>query len=242
MQLLQLPCARRGLTWDSRWEWKQLSAILLFVCLVLLSVFSPWTCPWAPFTTRWGMKKVGFCFSKRKLLDLRDQSVAGDFAWLLGAAGRGDAARGRQVDMGHCQQTLTLVNRIWEPQVPSAHPSGVQTHNFKYLSFTFSLYIDWRRLKAKLQEISREVWISHASKFPLSLKDCHIHILVHDCLTGKVEYCEHFILNKYHAEAVIVPFSGISWMRISLTESHFEILILCPEQFCVFSSGCCALK
>lgn len=43
-----------------------------------------------------------------------------------------------------------------------------------------------------------------------------------------MEYCERFILNKYHTEAVIVPYSGIYWMRIPWTESHFERMILCP--------------
>lgn len=39
-----------------------------------------------------GDEKVDFCFSKRKLLHLRDPGVAAViFAWLLGAAGRGKA-------------------------------------------------------------------------------------------------------------------------------------------------------
>lgn len=51
-------------------------------------------------------EKVDFCFSERRLLDLSDQSVAGDSAWPLEAAGRGDAARGMQVDMGHSASRL----------------------------------------------------------------------------------------------------------------------------------------
>lgn len=165
--------------------------------------------------------------------------MAGDFPWLLGVVGRRDAARGKLMDTGHSASRLWYWLTGFEShRCPQLTPLGS-----RLMKSSFCL----SPVHSRLEEIKDKVATDILGMVDFTCFQCcfvirSLSYISAQLLNRQVEHCKHFILSKHHTEAVIVPYSDIFWVRIPLTESHFESLILCPEQFCVFSSGCCALK